>query len=688
MQKTQQKFIASSPKNPCPVCDRTKDGDCRITPDLVICHSYSEPVDIPGWCFQKYSSRGAGGGVFVRDNGANLRRTRKKIKHPNERAGERITKIIARSNSGFFAPQPVSEDSILSDTPPEETFYQRVDAALYSDDYWIAVSGILYCWAETHYESCSDEVESRRIRDFASTIYEVRRNKPSYVYATPDHVQKALRWVKFGRPVTAEQINPPGINCTNGVLELRWEGTTLITELVNHDPEKHFYLSPPLVTYDPDADPTEYERLIRCLDSKSRQILERTIAASLDLDTVRKFKGRAIRAALLKGDGSNGKDTLRTITQMVLGEGALSNCSATDFKDYDSGRKFPVYQLKGKRLNWPSENADAGRVDQFRGLRAAITGDPIVFEQKNRPAEPARPLKTVFLFNVNEAPNIVAQLQATSSRWTLIPFNKTYAMRPIEGQIQSDPRFKEDPQFIEQKILPAFLNRLIEQLQAVVLEGIDYSSTQHLFEEMQREASHLLQFAHDTGLKYDPTGSVTVAELWQQLKTWYVETGTLVIEGPITNKGKSKLIWNDQVRRSDRNVKGANQVAQRFLEIFPKARKGSRRPPGSNNPETVITGIKFAEIDQRDQRNQEDSYTEANSASTQIEKWVPITQQLTNSESEPRYPVDTQLVPSLKTDQKLEVLRNGYCGAHIGHVGQFLEKNSANYQQGEILDEF
>ena len=36
------KFIASSKRHPCPVCDRTKDGDCRSleADNLVLCHSY------------------------------------------------------------------------------------------------------------------------------------------------------------------------------------------------------------------------------------------------------------------------------------------------------------------------------------------------------------------------------------------------------------------------------------------------------------------------------------------------------------------------------------------------------------------------------------------------------------------------------------------------------------------------
>jgi len=143
--------------------------------------------------------------------------------------------------------------------------------------------------------------------------------------------------------------------------------------------------------------------------------------------------------------------------------------------------------------------------------------------------------------------------------------------------------------------LPSFLNRLLEQLQAVVLEGIDYSPTQGLLEEIQRESSHLLQFAQDTGLHYDPDGFVEVNELWQRLKQWYTDTGTLIVETTILKDGKTikeKHLWVDQVSRSDRNVKGVNQVIPRFLELFPKARKCQNRTEFKR--ETVIKGLAFS----------------------------------------------------------------------------------------------
>jgi len=67
------KFTASSAKNPCPVCGRTKDGDCRLTGDgRVFCHSYQNykpgetlrGVDGQEWACIGRTTDGAGWGIF------------------------------------------------------------------------------------------------------------------------------------------------------------------------------------------------------------------------------------------------------------------------------------------------------------------------------------------------------------------------------------------------------------------------------------------------------------------------------------------------------------------------------------------------------------------------------------------------------------------------------------------------
>ncbi len=62
------KFTPSDKRNPCPICQRTKDGDCRISPDLnlILCHTHqSSDPHISGWRFVKTSDKGAGWGIFA-----------------------------------------------------------------------------------------------------------------------------------------------------------------------------------------------------------------------------------------------------------------------------------------------------------------------------------------------------------------------------------------------------------------------------------------------------------------------------------------------------------------------------------------------------------------------------------------------------------------------------------------------
>lgn len=59
-------WINSSQRNPCPICGRTKDGDCRISSDgqHVICHHPKDlrPGEVQnGWAFTGYSTDGRGG---------------------------------------------------------------------------------------------------------------------------------------------------------------------------------------------------------------------------------------------------------------------------------------------------------------------------------------------------------------------------------------------------------------------------------------------------------------------------------------------------------------------------------------------------------------------------------------------------------------------------------------------------
>ena len=220
----------------------------------------------------------------------------------------------------------------------KEIFCQTAFDALYSYWPWICLKNVLYCWSlcQTHYSESPDVVERRRIAEFCNT-YPVEHTTKSgelyykYDYATPEWVERVLKWVKIRLAILSELANPPGLNCTNGVLQISWSGDKPSWTLVDHDPAM-YYTYEPLVKYDPGASSTNCDRLLEVLEKPQQEIFLRTIAASLDLPTVRKSKGRLVRALLLKGSGNNGKDTLREVVAAMYGYRGMTGATLTDFR--------------------------------------------------------------------------------------------------------------------------------------------------------------------------------------------------------------------------------------------------------------------------------------------------------------------------------------------------------------------
>jgi putative DNA primase/helicase len=452
---------------------------------------------------------------------------------------------------------------------------QLVIAQLYSQEKWICYMDELYFWTGCYYKKSPDEIERLRIHSFCDT-YEIKIEEEqgvriSFPYADTKNIAEALKYAKTSCEVTVDNINPPGFNCKNGVIEFKWAKHIVTHEFVPHDPDIHLYLSAPNIEYDPFADSEYYDQLMTCLDPEYRDIWEKTIAASFDLKNVRIYRGsRTIRALLLKGDGSNGKDTLKTLVQELFGNGRVSSCSFADFKQYDEGNRFSLFTLKDKIVNWPSENVGELSIENIQSLKNVITGDTVYFEPKGKNAIEGNP-QTVCFFNVNKSVNLMTSLTALESRWAIIPFDKTYSDKPKNNQeIQADSRFKEDCFFLRDFVAPSFLNKLLSQIQDLAESGIDYTPTKKIMESMQQQAKHLLQFCNDEKLVYIEGDTTPCAVIWTKLHQWYQDNGYLEIEEPSSVYGNKKEKWS-KADVKDNLVRASNQVANRFLELFPKA---------------------------------------------------------------------------------------------------------------------
>ncbi|MEK0188174.1 DUF5906 domain-containing protein [Microcoleus anatoxicus] len=427
----------------------------------------------------------------------------------------------------------------------------------------MSIAGQIYRFTGSYYELQSEATEKRRIFEWLRTYSEkgkggvYRRSR-----VNSSSTNEVYNSMVLGLAVDIDVVNPPGLNCSNGVVRINSDGSHTFTP---HSSEQIYtYVGG---KYDPDIDVTECDRLLECLEPQQREIFLRTIAAALCLPLAR-LKMSRVKGLLCHGDGSNGKDTLRTALVAVLGRGVTGK-SLKDFQVYDTGRKFPLAGLENSLCNWSSENAEAVKLDKLQSLKQFITGDELTIEHKGRGEYPYKP-EAIFLANCNVLPSISSDAEAIRSRYCILSFKKTYVVGASvgKGELEADPRFKEDPNFILERIAPALLNRMLERIPLLLTQGINYGSSDAALREAQEKSQHLWQFVRDMGYEAGQGERVYAKDLWSELQQWYKDAGIL----EIGDSSKDKLVWNDLPGR-DTPVKAINQVFARFSELFPKLEK-------------------------------------------------------------------------------------------------------------------
>jgi putative DNA primase/helicase len=459
-----------------------------------------------------------------------------------------------------------SNDNYIPDTAPSaaQNFILKAEDALYSEGHYVSIGGLLYRFTGSYYKELNESSEKRRIGGWLKTYSEKVKGVWVKNRADTASVNAVFNWVVNQNAVDPAQVNPGGLNCSNGVVKINFDGSH---SLVPHEPRYIYtYVG---CKYDPDIDPANCYRLLECLEPPQRKIFLRTAAAALNLKLVRsKLTGRGVKGLLCHGEGSNGKDTLRAVLATVFGQG-MTGKSLSDFKSYDMGRKFTLAGIEGSICNWASENTAKVDLDNIQSLKQLITGDPIDIERKGKDAYEYKPV-AIFFANCNKLPGITGGTAAIDDRYSILRFDKTYARNAIaaEGQLEADPRFKDDEKFILEQVAPAMLNELLREFPLLLSEGIDYQATRDAMQKAQEESRHLWQFAREVGLEVQVGGRVWITDLWDLLVDWYEGMG--IVDKESGNNSKEKLIWHDLPNKYDSPVKAINQVASRFSEIFPK----------------------------------------------------------------------------------------------------------------------
>jgi putative DNA primase/helicase len=281
----------------------------------------------------------------------------------------------------------------------------------------------------------------------------------------------------------------------------------------------------------------------------------------------------------------------------------MTGKSLSDFKSYDTGRKFSLAGLEGSICNWASENTAKVDLDNIQSLKQLITGDPLDIERKGKDSYEYKPT-AIFFANCNKLPSITGGTAAIDDRYGILSFKKTYKFGadPAQGELEADPRFKDDENFILERIAPAMLNKMLERLPRLLTEGIDYKATREAMREAQEESHHLWQFVRDMGYEAGKGERIYAKDLWSELQEWYQEAGILEIEW--SEKGKEKLIWNELPNQWDKPVKAINQMYARLCEIFPKLEKHRHTERGFESQRTIGGFYYFGISKQKSQRSE------------------------------------------------------------------------------------
>jgi putative DNA primase/helicase len=428
----------------------------------------------------------------------------------------------------------------------------------YPAQQWICVDNILHCWDGKHYKPIPDEELTPSLAAFLSAIYVIdhKTGEHQYPWKRPKYIDEALAWMR--RLLPPVPVNPQSaINCRNGVVSWTWTDRKMHVLFEPHSPDKHFtYITN--YDYDPDANPEHLIRLLEAVEHSDQDTLQRILGSGLHLSKYRASRGRP-RAVLMIGEGSNGKDTIRTALRDTLGARNFTSCTLADFRQYDNGRKFPIAPLRGASVNWSSENSQFVHIDNLQSLKAAISGEELSYELKGVQESQFVP-SALFVFNLNKDPSLSGDQVAIETRFHVFRFRKTFMATPTEpNHIQADPRLKDDPDFIQQMVCPAFLKWLIEGLMLSVADGIDYSTGTKAMEDVRRSSCHLWEFCDAIGLTYQPDAHVSVSTVYDRLRSWYRDEGYL-------DKADRWIIDPP----NDRTVKASRLLVAALKQIFPK----------------------------------------------------------------------------------------------------------------------
>ena len=481
---------------------------------------------------------------------------------------EKEVRAIAGSAGKRYEPEPNSLDTFAANgRSPGQIALEM----LYSDDIYISVADELYKYTDGYYQPLDQNTELMKISDlFDRCITNAHSNSKvsQFGFARTQHAKEAFSHVKSKFYISHELTKCKGLNLKNGVVKPRYLPNGEVEfDLHPHSPDDYFLFQADF-EYKPELDNTEINRLLdNMLDPEAQSALLRNIASVIDMKTIRSKHSRVLKALILAGEGSNGKDSIRTWCQLLLGKTAFSNISVQVFKRADSAREFQINSLANSRINWCSENSKVA-MDNCQMIKQIITGDPIILEQKHKEPFTIEP-EIVMIFNANKVPAFESLSEAMQSRYAIIPFPYVFKDNPDPLKTyerKADSRLKYNPEFLKGYVLPAFLNKLLVEFKLLVKDGISYTFQEAAMDQIRKDNNHVYEFVEDLNIvECEPKDGLTSGDIFELYCKWIVK------EGYATTGNFNDIIkYNHPHDQYDRILTSKKQLTNKLKEIFPR----------------------------------------------------------------------------------------------------------------------
>jgi P4 family phage/plasmid primase-like protien len=320
-----------------------------------------------------------------------------------------------------------------------------------------------------------------------------------------NRIVETLRYIETATRVASPESDLAHINLRNG--RLQWSTGNL---------EPHssviFEVIQLPVMFDPNAVCPQFDCYLETtLAPEIIPLVEEIMGYCLIPDT------RFEKAAMLVGDGSNGKSVFLDTNTALQGK---ENVSAVALQDLEDNR-FRVAELYGKLTNIFAD-LDERALNSSATFKALVTGDRITAERKFAQPFSFRPYARL-IFSANSLPPSKDRTHAFYRRWLIIPFERTFEGNEADKELRTKLRNE----------LPGILNRALRGLNRLFSEGkfTEPQAVKAALEDYQRDNDSVASFVTEF-VEKDANATIAKQTLYGRYRNWCESQGL----HPVTQK--------------------------------------------------------------------------------------------------------------------------------------------------------